>query len=470
MPCELWVASEPEVSAASVSAVTQALRAAGGAPVTPDDSGSPGIVLVSSASARAAACVAERCARAAGRILVVAVAGVCLDARGTWGFLEAGAADVVAWDDAEHTAASIVGRVERWARIDGVLASDLVRRNLIGHSRAWRRFLEDIVEAALFSTAPVVISGETGTGKELGARLIHSLRPGRKKELVVVDCSTIVPDLAGSELFGHERGAFTGADRSREGAFELADGGTLFLDEVGELPGPLQAQLLRAVQERTYKRVGGNAWKTVDFRLVCATNRDLPGEVEAGRFRRDLYYRLAGVVCHAPPLGQRTEDIVALACHFFTQLIPGQPTEISAPVRAHLVARDYPGNVRDLRRLVEAMARRHVGPGPVTVGAVPEQERPRGNAARAVPGAFQGLDAYVRHALDSGLSLKEIERAARDAAMRLVLQSASVIHAARALGVCERTVQHWKNGRRSRSAGSIDGGPADDQPTRNGDE
>src|SRR5437763_9151048 len=136
------------------------------------------------------------------------------------------------------------------------------------------------MEAAFFTDAPVLSTGETGTGKELIARLVHSLDArSKKRDLVVVDCTTIVPTLSGSEFFGHERGAFTGAVSTREGAFALADGGTLFLDEVGELPLTLQPRLLRVLQEHTYKRVGGNLWQEAKFRLVCATNRNLETEI-----------------------------------------------------------------------------------------------------------------------------------------------------------------------------------------------
>src|SRR6185295_226461 len=150
-------------------------------------------------------------------------------------------------------------------------------------------------------------------GKELLARVIHALDPRPDKgELVVLDCTTIVPELSGSEFFGHERGAYTGAVGPRDGAFALAHGGTLFLDEIGELPLALQAQLLRVVQEGTYKRVGGNAWHKASFRLVCATNRDLKEEVARGRFRGDLYHRLATNASRLPPLRDRVEDILVL--------------------------------------------------------------------------------------------------------------------------------------------------------------
>ena len=148
--------------------------------------------------------------------------------------------------------------------------------------------------------------GETGTGKELAARLIHTLdRRPRKGDLVVLDCATVVPQLAGSEFFGHERGAFTDAVAGRDGCFALANGGTLFLDEIGELPLTLQAELLRAIQERTFKRVGSNVWRSSVFRLVCASNRELLAEVGQSAFRMDLYYRVASVTITLPPLRDR---------------------------------------------------------------------------------------------------------------------------------------------------------------------
>jgi transcriptional regulator with GAF, ATPase, and Fis domain len=222
-----------------------------------------------------------------------------------------------------------------------------------------------------------------------------------------------VPDLAGSELFGHERGAFTGAAASRDGAFKLAENGTLFLDEVGELPLPLQAQLLRAVQEKTYKRVGGNTWRRAEFRLICATNRDLGAEVAQGRFRRDLYYRIAGLVAHAPPLRERASDILPLAEHFLReQRGDGAPSALSAPVRTLLVTRDYPGNVRDLRQLIHAIGLRHHGNGPVTVGAVPPMSArrrgpKRGRRTRRLSSRYGAPSPPAWASRTSGVSLKK---------------------------------------------------------------
>jgi DNA-binding NtrC family response regulator len=206
-------------------------------------------------------------------VLAIGVTRKAMTVGMVWSLLQAGASDVFAWDQLDDPAAVVCSRLEWWEAVDDLIHSSVVKENLVGQSAAWISALRRVVELARFTDGSALIVGESGTGKELVARLIHKLdsRTG-KSELVVVDCTTIAPELAGSEFFGHERGAFTSAIVARDGAFALADGGTLFLDEVGELPLGLQAELLRVVQERTYKRVGSNAWKNTRFRLVCATS------------------------------------------------------------------------------------------------------------------------------------------------------------------------------------------------------
>jgi transcriptional regulator with GAF, ATPase, and Fis domain len=329
--------------------------------------------------------------------------------------------------------------------------SSFVKKTLVGTSQAWRCLLRQIIEVARFTDASVLIMGETGTGKELLARLIHELDPRTpKRELALVDCTTIVPELSGSEFFGHERGAFTGAVSPRESAFALADGGTLFLDEVGELPPGLQAQLLRVVQEHTYKRVGGNTWQHADFRLVCATNRDLLAGVKQGEFRSDLYYRIAGWVFKTPPLRERREDILPLAQHFLAQLHPGkQPPDFDVPVRDYLLQRDYPGNVRDLRQLVWRIGHRHVGPGPITAGDIPEDERlVYGTAFKDWRSAH--FESAIRHALAIGVGLKKISQAAADAAIRIAVaeEEGNLQRAAKRLDVTDRALQLRRANRR----------------------
>jgi transcriptional regulator with GAF, ATPase, and Fis domain len=328
--------------------------------------------------------------------------------------------------------------------------SPLVKKNLAGQSPAWIRALRQVIEIARFTDASVLIMGESGTGKELVARLIHTLDPRpNKSDLVVSDCTTIVPELSGSEFFGHERGAFTGADRERDGAFALADGGTLFLDEVGELPLSLQAELLRVAQERTYKRVGGNTWRKTDFRLVCATNRDLIEEQTRGRFRRDLYYRIASWTGLLPPLRERREDIPLLTKYFIEQLQPDNPLDLDDVVLDYLLTRDYPGNVRDLKQLVTRIVQRHVGPGPVTVGDIPEGERP-GVVGEMKGWRDEGLEGVVRLAIASGVPLKEIERVAGELAERIVIEEeqGNLQRAAARLGVTDRALQMRRAARR----------------------
>src|SRR5262245_19881414 len=320
-----------------------------------------------------------------------------------WRLLDAGAADTLVWPgdrspgdkapDTKTIIRQILARLERWNTIDA-LSIDAARRvSFIGAGRAWTALTHRVVEAARFTDAPVLLIGESGTGKELIARLIHlagartAASPGAgATDPVTVDCSTIVPELSGSEFFGHEKGAFTGAVASRDGAFAAADHGTLFLDEVGELPMGLQVQLLRVVQEKTYKRVGGNVWQRTDFRLVSATNRDLGELVARGQFRLDLFHRLAGWVLRLPALRERREDILPLAAHFLGECGDSETREFDDSVCAYLVNRDYPGNVRELRQLVHRVAHRHAGPGPITAGDIPPEDRPSdGRLTRAWP-------------------------------------------------------------------------------------
>ncbi len=361
-----------------------------------------------------------------------------------WMLARAGAKDVLAWPKLPETADQVVSRLDRWSTIERLANSPQVRNALVGKSPRWQSVVRSVVEVSAFSQASVLVIGESGTGKELIARLIHDLdRRPNKGELVVVDCTTIQADLAGSELFGHERGSFTGATTARDGAFALANGGTLFLDEIGELPLPLQAQLLRAIQEHTYKRVGSNSWQRTDFRLVCATNRDLTAAIAEGQFRTDLYYRIAGWFCRTPPLRERQEDIIELARHFLTQLDPkDQVLEIDETVREYLLLRDYPGNVRDLRRIVASLHLRHAGRGPITIGDVPEEERPITD--EPVTSWRDGVfETAIGHALEVGASLKEISHAASEMAIKLALEreQGNLRRAASRLGVTDRALQ-----------------------------
>jgi transcriptional regulator with GAF, ATPase, and Fis domain len=393
------------------------------------------------------------------RVLAIAGPGVVPGSSLAWELLDAGASDVISWDSCDDPIQAIITRLERWREVDELIASEAVQGHLVGTGPRWIGLLRQIVEVARFTRASVLIMGESGTGKELAARLIHRLdgRPGKKK-LIVLDCTTVVPSLSGSEFFGHEKGAFTGAAGPRDGAFALADGGTLFLDEVGELPPNLQAELLRVIQEGMYKRVGSNTWRTTNFRLVSATNRDLIEDQKAGRFRLDLYYRIAAWQFRLPPLRERRDDIELLAQNFLSRSCAnGAVPKFEPAVRAFLLAREYPGNVRDLRQLVERMGQRHVGNGPVTVGDIPYDDRPAGDAGSGPgwpigpdPWHVGAFDESVCEAVTRGVSLKEITRVAAETAVSAALadSNGNVAMAARSLGVTARALQLRRAGDR----------------------
>ncbi|HZE70541.1 MAG TPA: sigma 54-interacting transcriptional regulator [Pyrinomonadaceae bacterium] len=226
---------------------------------------------------------------------------------------------------------------------------------IVGQSAALRRVLQ-LVDMVGASDATVLLLGETGTGKELIARAIHERSQRRKENFVTLNCAAIPSALFESELFGHERGAFTGAHIQRVGRLELADRGTLFLDEVGEMPIELQPKLLRALQERAYERVGSVRTKSVDMRLVAATNCDLEQMMADKRFRIDLYYRLNVFPIQLPPLRERYEDIPLLVEHFtqkYAQRMGKQIETIPAAMMQKLMRWDWPGNVRELENLIE---------------------------------------------------------------------------------------------------------------------
>ncbi len=225
---------------------------------------------------------------------------------------------------------------------------------LVGGSAVMRSIYAKIKKVAN-TDATVLVTGETGTGKELVAEALRDLSSRRDKPFVVVDCGALPGNLIESELFGHEKGAFTSADSARAGAFERAHGGTIFLDEIGELPLSLQPALLGVLQRREVRRVGGNKTLPMDVRVVCATNRDLAEEVGNGTFRSDLYYRLAIVELRMPPLRERTDDIPALVEHF-CQMVPGEPPTLSGDAVRELQAYPWPGNVRELRNVIERAA------------------------------------------------------------------------------------------------------------------
>jgi Transcriptional regulator containing GAF, AAA-type ATPase, and DNA binding domains len=225
----------------------------------------------------------------------------------------------------------------------------------VGKSQALQHVLRQ-VELVAPTDAAVLITGESGTGKELVARAIHDRSPRKGRALIKVNCSAVPDTSFESEFFGHVKGAFTGALADRPGRFEMADHGTLFLDEIGEVPLPMQAKLLRVLQEGEFERVGDTHTRHVDVRILAATNRDLKQEVEAGRFRQDLYYRLSVFPLHIPPLRERREDIPKLAVHFIAQSakrMNRRAPRLTQAALSQLTTHHWPGNVRELQNVLE---------------------------------------------------------------------------------------------------------------------
>jgi DNA-binding NtrC family response regulator len=240
---------------------------------------------------------------------------------------------------------------------------------LVGQSAPMRRVMT-LVEQVAPSTASVVILGESGTGKELVARTIHELSPRHAGPYIAINCAALPETLMESEMFGHERGAFTGADRRREGCFELANGGTLLLDEIGEMKAELQAKLLRVLEEGKLRRLGGSTEISVDVRVLAATNRNLEAAIRDGRFREDLYYRLNVFTIELPPLCEHTDDIPALIEHFMREIEPpaGKTVRgVDAAAFEVLKGSRWPGNVRQLRNVIERALIVTTGP---LIGAV----------------------------------------------------------------------------------------------------
>jgi two-component system, NtrC family, response regulator len=240
-------------------------------------------------------------------------------------------------------------------RLRQSLAEQHGPHQLVGRSRPMREVLQMVSRVAP-SKSTVLVTGESGTGKELIAKAIHYSSPRKDAPFISVNCMSLSPGVLESEIFGHEKGSFTGATAMKKGRFELAHGGTLFLDEIGELSSDFQVKLLRVLQEKAFERVGGSRTIDVDIRLVVATNKDLKAEVEQGNFREDLYYRLNVVNVNLPPLRERREDIPVLVAHFMQKLSTGEDKAVRkfAPeALEYLTAYEWPGNVRQLENIVE---------------------------------------------------------------------------------------------------------------------
>jgi two-component system NtrC family response regulator len=293
-------------------------------------------------------------------------------------------------DAMKRGAADYIGKPVDLDELEVLVARTLERRALVSENRALREQVESryrlagletgnarmqeaisIAARAAASRATILIRGESGTGKELLARAIHYASPRRRGPLVAVNIAALPETLLESELFGHERGAFTGADREHRGRFELADGGTLLLDEIGDLPRGTQVKLLRVLQEQAFERLGGTRPIKVDVRLVAATHRDLESMARSGEFREDLFFRLNVVAIGLPPLRERREDIPLLVDHFLRRFADeGKARGVSREAMDLLLKHDYPGNVRELENLVHraiVLARGEV----ITTGDLP---------------------------------------------------------------------------------------------------
>ncbi len=298
---------------------------------------------------------------------------------------------------------------------------------IIGHSAGMIRILETVRRIAR-SNLPVLVQGESGTGKELLALAIHNNSRRKNARFVALNCAGLSETLLEDELFGHVKGAYTGATADRKGRFEYADGGTIFLDEVGDMPATMQAKLLRVLENGEVVRVGANEPIHVDVRIISATNTDLEGRVKDGRFREDLFFRLNGVTIRIPPLRERREDIPQLIEHFINLANESHDTKvtgITAEARRALMGFDWPGNVRQLRNIIENMIVL-AGEGKLSVEDLPAELR----------GAAQGVEAQTTDL--AGVSISEAEKQLIANTLKMVAGNRS--QAARILGIGERTL------------------------------
>jgi len=301
-----------------------------------------------------------------------------------------------------------------------------------------------LVRQAAKANANVLVEGPSGTGKELVAKALHDLSPRASGPFVAVECAALSPTLIESELFGHEKGSFTGADRQKIGKFEAADGGTLFLDEITEIDLATQVKLLRVLESRRIQRVGGNADIPVDFRLVAATNRNLAEYVKEGKFREDLYYRLNVIDIHLPPLRERPGDIALLVSRFireFSKENGGSVTGIDARAMKALEDYSWPGNVRQLRNVVEKMVVLSSG-GKLTIDDVPlEVAAPQGTAAQTPAPAVATMPPTAAQPAATTLAVTE-----KDAILRTLAECGNnKSKAAILLGISRRTLHRKLN-------------------------
>lgn len=297
-----------------------------------------------------------------------------------------------------------------------------------------------LIEKVAPAPSSVLITGESGTGKELVARAIHNLSPRKEAPFISVNCAALAENLLESELFGHEKGAFTDAISMRKGRFELADTGTLFLDEIGEMPGVLQAKLLRVLQERCFERVGGSTTHKVDVRILAATNKDLKDEVDKRNFREDLYYRLNVIHIHLPPLRERVDDIPELVTHFLdknARRLRRDGLDISAEALRLLVSLPWEGNVRELENTIERAAILCNGDRIEPEDVQPDSSDLTGNQEWS-----SGLD--LNQFIPENLSLSEVLNGIEEKLVRQALENAGNIQAraAEKLGITKSLLQY----------------------------
>jgi transcriptional regulator with GAF, ATPase, and Fis domain len=306
--------------------------------------------------------------------------------------------------------------------------------------------IHEVVARVADSPSTILITGESGTGKGLIAQELHRLSSRRDKALIKVNCAAIPKDLVESELFGYEKGAFTGAVGSKPGRFELADGGTIFLDEIGEIPVEIQVKLLRALQESEFERVGGVRTITVDVRLIAATNRDLKALIAEGRFREDLFYRLAVVPMELPPLRERREDIPMLVGHFiekFNRRLGKRVEGVDPEAMLILQSYGWPGNIRELENLMERSVLFADGPI-VEATQLPDALREK---APGVPVPIAAVGPIAAIASPAGASMKEIVRQAQAELERGLIAAAleetggNVTRAAKRLQISRKSLQ-----------------------------
>ncbi len=326
--------------------------------------------------------------------------------------------------------------------------------NIIGESPALREVLDTIRQVAP-SSANVLIDGESGTGKELAAHAIHNLSRRSKGKFVTVHCAALSPTLLESELFGHERGAFTGAHERRIGRFEQANGGTIFLDEIGEIDQSTQVKLLRVIsEERAFERVGGNQLLKADVRLIAATNKDLEKLVKEGKFRDDLYFRLNVVHLTMPPLRDRKEDIPLLVRNFlvhFSRVNEKPPLDLTADAMNNLLTYDWPGNVRELRTAIEHGVVMTSGPK-ITLRELPMAVR------QAAGGSSLAGGAAPAQAFGEKMSPLDIHATERKLIMQaLASTKGNITAAAKKLGISRRTLHRKINEMNNEKAESDDG-------------